>query len=46
VRYWEMRPLGGEFSPNSEVDEIRWLPTAEAAELLTYERDAEVLTEL
>ena len=43
VRYWEMQVLGGEFSPNSEVDEIRWLPPAEAAALLTHERDAEVL---
>jgi 8-oxo-dGTP diphosphatase len=43
VRYWEMRPVSGEFSPNEEVDELRWLEPAEAAELLTYERDGEVL---
>ena len=46
VRYWEMRALGGEFSPNSEVDEIRWVPPVEAAELLTFERDAEILAGL
>ena len=26
VRYWAMRRLGGEFRPNREVDEIRWVP--------------------
>jgi 8-oxo-dGTP diphosphatase len=31
------------FEPNDEVDELRWLPMAEAAELLTYERDKELL---
>ena len=39
VRYWEMTPVGGEFEPNDEVDELRWLPPAEARELLTYDRD-------
>src|SRR4051812_44750876 len=33
VRYWLMTPGGaGEFEPNDEVDELRWLPPAEAAE--------------
>ena len=39
VRYWEMTPVGGEFEPNDEVDELRWLPPREARELLTYDRD-------
>lgn len=43
VYYWMARVLGGEFTPNEEVDEIRWLPFAEAAKLLTYEVDTEVL---
>lgn len=43
VRYWAMRPLGGEFTPHAEVDEIRWLAPAEAAEALTYERDRDLL---
>jgi 8-oxo-dGTP diphosphatase len=43
VRYWEMTPTGGEDGPQSEVDELRWLPPADAEELLTYERDLEVL---
>jgi 8-oxo-dGTP pyrophosphatase MutT (NUDIX family) len=43
VRYWAMRPVGGEFRPHREVDEIRWLPVEAAAELLSHERDHEVL---
>ncbi len=55
VRYWEMTvekdqgratPQGGEFEPNEEVDEVCWLPLAEAVELLTYERDHDVLAQL
>jgi 8-oxo-dGTP pyrophosphatase MutT (NUDIX family) len=43
VRYWAMRPVGGEFRPHHEVDEIRWLPVEAAAQLLSHERDHEVL---
>lgn len=43
VRYWEMSAVDGSFSPNDEVDEIRWLPIDEAERLLTYPRDREVL---
>jgi 8-oxo-dGTP pyrophosphatase MutT (NUDIX family) len=43
VRYWLMRRFEGEFEPNGEVDEIRWLEPAEAAALLTQERDRELL---
>ncbi|MCB0976185.1 MAG: NUDIX hydrolase [Acidimicrobiales bacterium] len=39
VRYWRMTVIDGEFTPNDEVDEIRWLTPAEAAALLTYEHD-------
>jgi 8-oxo-dGTP diphosphatase len=46
VRYWEMTPVGGEFVPNSEVDALRWLEPDEAAGLLTYDRDREVLAAL
>ena len=31
VRYWMMEPLEGEFVPTDEVDEMRWLPPADAA---------------
>ena len=39
-------PQGGEFEPNDEVDEVCWLPLAEAVEALTYDRDREVLARL
>jgi 8-oxo-dGTP diphosphatase len=45
VRYWLMAPDGGEFVPNEEVDELRWLPLAEAVSILTYPRDAELAEE-
>ncbi len=43
VRYWIMRPTGGGFEVNDEVDEIRWCTPEEAVELLTYERDRAML---
>jgi 8-oxo-dGTP diphosphatase len=43
VRYWVMDVRGGEFEPNREVDEVRWLPVAAAAEALSYARDRDVL---
>lgn len=43
VRYWEMRVESGELCFDHEVDAARWLPPAEAVELLTYERDVELL---
>jgi 8-oxo-dGTP diphosphatase len=44
VRYWAMRWTGGEFAPSDEVDELRWLPIADAGERLTYARDRRILT--
>ena len=46
VRYWAMEPVGGEFRPNREVDEARWAPVAEASELLSYDRDRDILASL
>lgn len=43
VRYWAMRPVAGSFAPHREVDEVRWISPAEAAGLLSYPRDAEVV---
>jgi 8-oxo-dGTP diphosphatase len=43
VRYWRMTPVSGEFEPNEEVDEVRWLDPGEASELLTHDRDREVI---
>jgi 8-oxo-dGTP diphosphatase len=43
VHYWVMSMNGGEFEPNREVSELRWLPFGEARELLSYDRDREIL---
>ncbi len=43
ARYWAMEPIDGSFSPNDEVDEVRWLPLRSAADLLSYDRDRAVL---
>jgi 8-oxo-dGTP diphosphatase len=39
VRYWRMAPVDGEFTVNSEVDQLRWLVPDEAARCLTYDHD-------
>jgi 8-oxo-dGTP diphosphatase len=46
VRYWLMEPEAGEFAPNDEVDELRWLIREAAVKLLTYPRDRELLEEV
>ncbi|HEY8002343.1 MAG TPA: NUDIX hydrolase [Solirubrobacterales bacterium] len=46
VRWWLMRPLGGEFVAGDEVDELRWLSLAEALDLLDYAHDRELLRSL
>jgi len=46
VRYWLMEVESGEFEPNDEVDEVRWVAVGEAAAELTYDRDREVLAGL
>lgn len=43
VRYWTATVTGGAFVANDEVDEIRWLPVAEAAALLSYAHDRDLL---
>jgi 8-oxo-dGTP pyrophosphatase MutT (NUDIX family)/phosphohistidine phosphatase SixA len=43
VRFWAMHADGGQFIPNNEVDELRWLPLNQASELLTHPRDREIL---
>lgn len=43
VRYWTARASGGEFSPNAEVDELKWLPVAAAVKVLGYPHDRKVL---
>jgi 8-oxo-dGTP diphosphatase len=47
VRYWLMHVEDDPgFVPNDEVDELRWLTPGEAAELLSYPHDAELVREI
>jgi 8-oxo-dGTP pyrophosphatase MutT (NUDIX family) len=43
VRYWLMTPVGGALTPANEVDDVRFLAVPHAAQLLTYDRDRELL---
>ena len=43
VRYWAMTPESGQFRPNREVDRCQWLPIGDAASMLSYPRDVEIL---
>ncbi len=43
VRWWAMQAEAGIFSATREVDELRWLSLAEAADQLTRDTDREVL---
>lgn len=43
VHYWAMEHAGGRFVPNHEVDEIAWLPPAEARSRASYGLDREVI---
>jgi 8-oxo-dGTP pyrophosphatase MutT (NUDIX family) len=47
VRYWLMTPVRrGPFTPNREVDQVRWLSLDEAATLLSYDADRQLLGHL
>jgi broad specificity phosphatase PhoE/8-oxo-dGTP pyrophosphatase MutT (NUDIX family) len=46
VDYWLMRAVGGQFVPNAEVDELRWLTVERAAEFVTHDHDRAVLADL
>lgn len=46
VRYFSMDPGGGTFVPGDEVDELRWVSTDEAGDLLTYDHDRHVLRQV
>ena len=43
VRYWVMAVAGGSLRYEHEIDEARWLSFEEASELLSYDRDRDVL---
>jgi 8-oxo-dGTP diphosphatase len=46
VDYWTGEWAGGSFAANDEVDELRWLPLAGAAELCSHAHDRAVLDDL
>jgi len=44
VRYWAMEPVSDDgFTPNAEIDDIRWLPVPEAMQWLSYGHDRPVV---
>lgn len=47
VQYWTGRAVGDDdvssYRPNAEIDQVRWVPLEEAAELLTHVRDRATL---
>ncbi|NKZ03508.1 NUDIX hydrolase [Actinomadura latina] len=46
VDYWAARPAASSaFTPNDEVDELVWLPAAEAEARLSYRHDVDLLHE-
>jgi 8-oxo-dGTP diphosphatase len=47
VRWYRMEvEHAGTFAPGTEVDELRWLPPAEASALVSYDHDRELLATL
>ena len=46
VHYWEMTPIEGFLGPANEIDDARWLPVGIVREMLSYDRDREVLDRL
>jgi len=46
VRYFSMTPDGGVFTPNAEVDQLRWLAIDEADRRLSYLHDRTLLRRL
>jgi 8-oxo-dGTP pyrophosphatase MutT (NUDIX family) len=46
VRYWMMEPLDGEFTPSTEVDDMRWVPVGEAKRMLSDDHDRALLREV
>ncbi len=46
VAYWVMAAESGFFTPNEEVDELRWLSPEAASRALSYPRDRELVAVL
>lgn len=49
VSYWVGRAVASDdvsdYRPNDEIDDVRWVPYAEALDLLSYDRDRDTLRE-
>ncbi len=43
VDYWLMDVLSGDFRTSDEVDALRWVDLSAASDMLTYERDADLV---
>ncbi|HWM03555.1 MAG TPA: NUDIX hydrolase [Actinophytocola sp.] len=43
VEFYAARARAGEFEPNDEVDELRWVPPESAADLLSYQHDGRIV---
>ena len=43
VRFWAMEAQDGQFRPNREVDQVRWVTPDQARSALSHERDREIL---
>jgi 8-oxo-dGTP diphosphatase len=43
VRWWAMEAASGTFSPNAEVDDLRWIPLGAAGTVLTSASDLTAL---
>lgn len=43
VRYWSAEAVGGAYTANEETDELRWCAPGDAAGLVSYRRDLDVL---
>ena len=46
VRYWAMRPIGGELRPDREIGAVRWFELQEAIRTATKERERHVIASL
>lgn len=42
VRYWAMAYRDGDFVPQDEVDELRWMPTPDAIRKVSYDHDRQL----
>jgi len=46
VLYWTMTVVGGNFTPNDEVDAVGWFDRESATTILTYRHDADLLSRI